>query len=268
MTPRLWLAALLAAIVMPSAYFAYPHLPYVKRQHERRLSEELKTVALTNCTLRRYGGSNDGGYLMCGNLMAGVQSAYSYGIGAYDDWGCAVSKSLNLTVHQYDCFSGERPACDGGRFVFHDECVGPRLGMFDGEAFDTIASQIGRNGDAGRRLVLKIDVEGAEWDSLQATPEEVLERVDQMAMELHGHREARFIAVLQRLKRQFHLVNVHFNNNACSEDPSPLPAWAFQVLLVNKRLGTVDPTAPSPVPPSPLNTPDNANMPDCQSIAR
>jgi hypothetical protein len=228
------------------------------------LLDELKTVVLKNCTLKRFGSANDGGYLMCENLVDGVQSAYSYGIASEDNWGCDVSRQFNVAVHQYDCFTPHRPACDGGRFVFHDECVGARAETLDGQPFDTFASQIARNGDADKSLLVKIDIEGAEWDVLMATPDDVLDKIAQMAMELHGADEQKFLDVVRRVKRQFYLVNLHFNNHSCTPDTAPLPAFAYQVLWVNKRIGTIDPNGPSGAPMSALNAPDGPNVPDCQ----
>jgi len=234
------------------------------REIREALLAELKTVSLKNCTLKRYGGADDGGYLMCENLASGVQAAYSYGIASEDNWGCDVSRHFGVTVHQYDCFTEHRPACEGGKFVFHDECVGPKTEMKDGQPFDTIPSQIAQNGDAGRQLLVKIDIEGAEWDSLMATSDAVLDTFLQLPMELHGTGDAKFVDIVRRLKRHFYLVNLHFNNHACTADTAPLPAFAFQVLWVNKRVGVLDPSSPSPAPMSPLNTPDNPKEPDCQ----
>ena len=90
---------------------------------------ELQPVALKNCTLKRFGSANDGGYLMCENLIAPLDAAYSYGVGTNDDWGCEVSRRYHVPVHEYDCFDPARPICDGGRFVFHNECVGNRTGQ-------------------------------------------------------------------------------------------------------------------------------------------
>ena len=228
------------------------------------LFDELKTVTLKNCTLKRYGSANDGGYLMCENLAEGVQSAYSYGIAEEDNWGCEVSRQFRVPVHQYDCFTSHRPTCDGGEFVYHDECVGAKEETIDGKLFDTITSQIARNGDARKRLLFKIDVEGAEWDSLLTTPDAVLARMVQIPMEMHGTDEAKFVHVVRRLKRQFHLVNLHFNNHGCRGDIGPFPSYAFQALWVNKEVGELDPAAPSPAPMSPLNQPDRADGGDCQ----
>jgi hypothetical protein len=240
------------------------------RDVREALLKELHTVTLKNCTLKRYGGTGAkdqpdiGGYLMCANLADGIQTAYSYGIAGEDSWGCQVSREFGVTIHQYDCFNDDRPSCDGGHFVFHDECVGPKTETIDKRPFDTIPSQVVRNGDAGKVLLMKIDVEGAEWDSLMATPDEVLDRIVQIPMEFHGTNEAKFVDVVRRLKRQFYLVNLHFNNYACASDVPPFPAWAYQVLWVNKRVGVVDPEGPSPAPMSPLNALDRPDGPDCQ----
>src|SRR5437764_12024830 len=42
---------------------------------------ELQPVALKNCTLKRFGSANDGGYLMCENLIEPLDAGYSYGVG-------------------------------------------------------------------------------------------------------------------------------------------------------------------------------------------
>jgi hypothetical protein len=228
------------------------------------LFDELKPVTLKNCTLKRYGGPGDGGYLMCENLIQGAASAYSYGIETEDDWGCQLSRTFGVMIHQYDCFTEDRPACDGGRTTFHDECVGPQAETINDNLFDTVPGQVVKNGDRGKRIIVKMDVEGAEWDSLLATPDDVLANIDQMPMELHGTDEARFLQLVRKLKKQFHLVNLHFNNYACTPWVAPFPAVAYQVLWVNKRLSDVDRTAPVPAPLSPANAPDNPKGPDCQ----
>ena len=65
------------------------------------LFEEIQPVKLSNCQLERFGEPNDGGYLLCANLLGDVKSAYSYGISGYDQWGCDVSTRLRVPVHQY-----------------------------------------------------------------------------------------------------------------------------------------------------------------------
>jgi hypothetical protein len=227
------------------------------RENRQVLWNEIRPVALKNCTLCRIGSANDGGYLMCENLITGIESAYSYGIATEDNWGCQVSLKVSVGIHQYDCFTPNRPICsdlrqgelirflerqigDGriihviqrwlmvGRIAFHNECIGSKAETIDSHPFDTLANQIAKNGDTGKRLLVKMDVEGAEWESLMATPDEVLEKIDQLPMELHGVDDPRFAEVIRKLKQAFYLVSVHFNNHACSDDLDPFPSSAFQ----------------------------------------
>ena len=234
------------------------------RHTREALRDELRPVALKNCDLQRVGSTNDGGYAMCVNLIAGVQSAYSYGIDQEDNWGCAISKQFGVPIHQYDCFTPVRPVCEGGVFDYHAECVGPKAETREGKPFDSLTAQIAKNGDAGKRLLVKIDIEGAEWDTLLETSDDVLAKIDQMPMELHGVDDPKFVEVVKKLKKTFWLVSLHFNNYACTAAAAPLPAKAFQVLWVNKRLGQVDPAGHAHVPGEPPDAIDQVGASDCQ----
>ncbi len=239
-----------------------------RRAAARKLREEifaeLQPVVLKNCTLKRFGSANDGGYLMCENLIGPLDAAYSYGVGPNDDWACEVSRRYHAPVHQYDCFDPARPSCDGGKFVFHNECVGNWTGHTGSHFFDTLENQIRKNGDNGRHLIIKMDIEGAEWDSLLAAPDELLASIPQIAMEMHGFDNPKIVEVLRKLKRNFYLVNLHFNNWSCTPKAAPFPAWAYQTHWVNKRIGVLDTAAPFPAPMNPLNAPDSSTRPDCQ----
>ncbi len=236
-------------------------VPTSQKPSRRAFFAAIRPVHLANCTLRRFGAAHDGGYLMCGNLMAQVQSAYSYGIGRKDDWGCDVSRASHVTVHEYDCFDPTRPACPGGTFQFHDECVGATRAVENGRLFRSMAKQIARNGDRGKHLVIKMDVEGAEWESLEATPDDVLMTIDQLVMELHDPVRRQHTELIERLKKTFYIANVHFNNASCLETP-PLPSSLVEILFVNKRLAVVDGAA---FVASPLDAPNVTKQPDCQA---
>jgi hypothetical protein len=263
---RLAIRIVFAVIAVAAAAVAIGDI--ARRSSARKLREailaELQPVALKNCTLKRFGSANDGGYLMCENLIEPLNAAYSYGVGRNDDWGCEMSRRYHIPVHQYDCFDPARPACNGGAFVFHNECVGDQATDRNSHFFDTLENQISKNGDSGKRLIIKMDIEGAEWDSLLAAPDELLASIPQIAMEMHGFGNPKIAEVLRKLNRNFYLVNVHFNNWSCTPRAAPLPAWAYQALWVNKRIGVPDPAAPFPAPMSPLNAPDSPTWPDCQ----
>jgi hypothetical protein len=227
---------------------------------------ELQPVRLTGCTLTRMGEAHDGGYLMCGNLLD-VQAGYSYGISNYDGWGCTVSTRLGVPVHQYDCFDQRAPRCAGGQTRFHPECVAASASVdAKGRRFDSLVRQIERNGDASRRIIMKMDVEGAEWASLLATPDEVLGRFDQIAIEMHANvaDAATQHRVITKLKGQFHVAHLHFNNYGCMPTYHPMPSYAWEVLFVNKRLASPSPDTTPITRPGPHDAPNNPAAPDCQ----
>jgi hypothetical protein len=240
-------------------------------QSQRRiLYDLLQPVSLSNCRLERFGEAHDGGYLMCANLLTAVESGYSYGISGYDKWGCDISTARGVPVHQYDCFNPAEPSCPGGKTIFHAECVGAAAATIEGRSFDTIENQFKKNGDGARRVVLKIDVEGAEWDSLLTTPDEVLQRIDQMAVEFHWElddaqwiKQERYARLVRRLRQFFEVAHLHFNNASCLEDLDPFPSWAYEVLFVSKRLAVVEPSSRADRP-HPLDAPNNPSFEDCQ----
>jgi Methyltransferase FkbM domain len=244
-------------------------------RQRQALFDMLRPVALFNCQLERFGEKNDGGYLMCGNLLDQVQSAYSYGISGYDQWGCDISTRFKLTVHQYDCFNTTEPACPAGRTDFHAECVGDSARRVEGREFDTIKNQFAKNGDQSKRIVLKIDVEGAEWESFRSAPDDVFDQIDQMSVEFHWLHDEQaqwlpsgdYQPVMQRLKQFFEVAHVHFNNASCVGELDPFPTWAYEVLFVSKRLAVVDPSR-TVTGLDPLDAPNNPSFPDCQPAPR
>lgn len=245
-----------------------PLAPRVRAQQARAgLFAELQPVKLANCELARYGEENDGGYLACRNLLKDVQAAYSYGISGYDGWGCEVSTELKIPVHQYDCFDTRQPACPTGKPVFHAECIAASQRTDpDGRFFDSMQSQFARNGDAGKHVIVKMDVEGAEWDSMLSTPDEVFGKIDQMIFEFHGVDKdiVRSLEVVLKLKKFFYVAHLHINNYSCWPGLNPFAGWAYEVTFVSKRLAKLDPDGSQVTLPNPLDTPNNPSAPDCQ----
>jgi hypothetical protein len=230
------------------------------------LFAELQPIALTNCELERFGETNDGGYLMCANLLQDAQAAYSYGISGYDKWGCDIATKLHVRLHQYDCFDTRQPKC-AGETIFHAECVGATRKTEEGRIFDTMAAHFTKNGDTGKRLALKMDVEGAEWDSLLNASDETLQQIDQLAIEFHLVHDPKFVDVVKRLKQHFHVAHLHFNNWSCAEGIAPFPAWAYEVLFVSKRIGVPDPSGRRQELHASA-APNAATRPDCQVVSQ
>lgn len=173
-----------------------------------------------------------------------------------------MATTLDVPVHQYDCFNTTRPACPG-RTVFHEACIGSEPAVVDGRGFDTLSRQLAANGDGAAHVVVKMDVEGAEWDVFLTAPDETLARIDQLVVEFHGTDERRFLNAVHRLSEYFHVANLHMNNHACDPTRAPFPAWAYEVLFVAKRLDQATGAGPAPWPHAldTPNTPGAAELP-------
>src|SRR5262245_13293824 len=272
---RLWIATVVVAIIAVLTGIAVFRRTATARADaprsrpdmiRRELFAEIQPVRIPNCDLQRFGEPHDGGYPLCANLLGDVKVGYSYGISGYDGWGCDVSRRLRIRVHQYDCFDLREPSCPGGQTMFHGECIATARAIQDGRPFDTLASQFARNGDAAVPLVMKIDVEGAEWDAFLLAPDSALSQIEQLDVEFHHVGDPKYVETIRRLKTFFHIAHVHYNNFSCDGSLAPFPSWAFEVLLVNKRLAMSD---GSPAPPaSGVDAPNNGSAPDCQAAAR
>ena len=78
---RLFLVTL-AAVIVGIFYVRWLRPAVLNRE---ALLVAIKPVRLTNCTMRRFGNFDDGGYVMCSNLLNQAKVAYSYGIDGRDE---------------------------------------------------------------------------------------------------------------------------------------------------------------------------------------
>lgn len=148
---------------------------------ERRLLTLMTPCANACANLTRYGRSQDGGYLMCQDVLKpphGLTAAFSFGIKGRDSWGIAVSRELGLLVHEFDCYNTVAPkSVPGTNLRFTPTCIGPSETFRSGRQYATVealvaarvivspAAQTGRGG----HLLMKMDVEVTAWESLHTT---------------------------------------------------------------------------------------------------
>ena len=57
-------------------------------------------------------------------------------------------------------------------------------GLEKTENCNTVENHITHNEDGNKKVILKMDVEGAEWDVLLQTPRAILELFEQIAIEI------------------------------------------------------------------------------------
>lgn len=177
---------------------------------ERRLVELLTPCANACARVSHYGGNRgDGVYLMCEDALqpAGtISAALSFGVRDADKWGYDISMRLNVPVHGYDCFDAgpvvRRTVPLGVNATFHRHCIGARTETIDGRSFLSVDDIVRRHrlprssrqrratGAAAARaashLLMKMDVEGFEFEAVPAMSPGVLRQFRTLVFEVHG----------------------------------------------------------------------------------
>lgn len=162
--------------------------------------------------LVRLGSRHDGGYVVPDLGFEGIEGLYSFGVGDNIDFERDFQARTGGWIELFDPTIAE-PNPLPSRARFHGRGL-------EGSSLAPLLDLGGRRMEAGARLWAKMDVEGAEWSALMATPIDVLTRFEVLIVEFHGltdrtgwgrRREPEAIA---KLNGRFRLVHAHANNFA------------------------------------------------------
>jgi hypothetical protein len=184
-------------------------------QCARKIWSLLRPQDVVGGRMVRKGREFDGGYVM---LDHGLKNATVYSFGINDDvsWDLDMV-ALGCDVYQYDHTIDALPA-EHPRMHWH------KIGLCGRPTADpalrTIVQLIDHNRHKDRRdIILKMDVEGAEWAMLETVPEATLAQFSQIVMEMHWlhyidetYHFRRFVECLSKINRTCQSVHVHANN--------------------------------------------------------
>lgn len=163
--------------------------------------------------LIRIGDNGDGGYLIPNDLND-LQACLSPGVDEIANFEKELGE-IGIPSHLVD-FSvdappkGIRPASFTQKFI----------GAATAGNLVTLADWMSSLGlDDKRDLILQMDIEGAEYHSILATPQEVLDRFRIIVLEIHSLRSLAnkdfhqiFHAFAQKLTKNHQVVHIHPNN--------------------------------------------------------
>ena len=163
-------------------------------------------------TLIRMGDNFDGGYAISPNINP-LSNCISIGVGTNVSFDIQIAQKLS-SVHLYDHTVSALPAKVPQNVFFFQK----GLGKDPSETLITLDEMIGRF-QSSSPLILKMDIEGSEWEVLAGVSKSVLSRFDQIILELHHlHKvnDKEFFNVvvqsLRNLKETHQIVNRHANN--------------------------------------------------------
>ena len=179
-------------------------------QYVKAVHEILSMYCSQDIELRRIGNQNDGGYVMMIPPSTN-KVAYSLGISGDVSWDSEIV-NMGYEVFQYD-HTIKRLPVSNKHFHWHKIGIGGRI---EG-SFITIEEMLRQNGHLeNREMLLKMDIEGAEWDALYNTDVSILNKFDQILIELHDlmnicNRDVK-IECLRKLTSGHRVVHIHGNN--------------------------------------------------------
>jgi hypothetical protein len=187
------------------------------------LLKELKIYNFPDSTRVRIGSDKDGGYVLLNNGLDSIDVVYSYGVGGNSDFEAMFCEKYNTIARLYD-HTVDSAALQKMFLYFKKEGVGPSKT----EDRNTIENHLNENVDSDKNLLLKMDIDGGEWDTLLHTPDSVLDLFSQIVIEVHGigtdFSESlnggevysatvdKKIKVLKKMNKLFYLYHAHANN--------------------------------------------------------
>jgi len=210
----------------------------------------------------RMGGANDGGYVQIDDY-ANISAAISFGIANDDAWDLTVAQ-MGIPVHQFDHTIAQPPSTHP---LLHFNCKkAAPVASADAVTIPDLVAAYSKLDEPD--LVLKMDIEGAEWDVLDHSSSVSLSRFSQIICEFHGLARlyegpfhARALRVFQKLAQDFAVIHVHANNNGdlCNLANIAVPS-TLEISFANRKRYSF--TATDETFPTPLDAPNNPGSPE------
>lgn len=215
----------------------------------KRLVELLIPYDIAGFTKARLGRDYDGGYVVPRELVMYVSHLASCGIGAdmsFESDLLARNKECTATLYERDRFTAYTDV-PTSRFTFVRQALGKDYGV------DRILAN-------HRRVLLKVDVEGAEYDMLYRDGAFLgLSGVSVFVLELHNAATCpQAVRLLEDILREMTLFHVHGNSySKCVDTPYGKIPNVIELTFVARDLGgdRYRPVSPYPVPG--LDMPNN-----------
>ena len=213
--------------------------------------KELLKLKKTNIPLIRLGNKGDGGYVMLDNFNSKI--AYSFGIDNDVTWDLDMAK-LGYDVYMYD------PTIDmDTRYTqFHFHKIG--IDSYNHDCYKTLHTLLEENNHK-ENMILKMDVEGYEWNFLETVGEEI-NLFDQIILEIHNiivGDEERNLRLLDKLNKTHQLIHIHGNNASLSLTSDYTITDVIECTYVKRDYALFDYT---PTLPIELDYPNDPGRPD------
>lgn len=205
-------------------------------EHMARIRELCKVKKVRGYEMVRIGSMGDGGYVMVDDFK-NKEIAYSIGIASEIGWDMEMAQR-GFQVFCFDHTINGLPIC-------HDQLHFIKLGLAGSSNIShrlcTLDTMLDLNNHCEKcKMILKIDIEGAEWNFLQMVSSDILERFSQITMELHDLLNTdsyeKIISGLEKLNQTHQVVWVHANcSGGARKYKSLVMPDLLEITLANRR---------------------------------
>lgn len=197
---------------------------------------DLKNV-VSDKRLTRIGREEDGGYVLLDDFNSSMR-AYSFGVADDVSWEKELVERTGMYAFLYDPTIANVPE-EHAQFTWSQKGIG---GMDNpGDKIYSMRTLLEENGDLGNKnLILKMDVEGAEWEFIKNTDTDIIDNFRQIVFELHNMLDVKkndeIVSCLSKLKQTHETVWVHGNNCTRIESADGLiMPNCLEILFLNKK---------------------------------
>jgi hypothetical protein len=209
----------------------------------------------------RLGRNMDGGYIGFHHRLDSIDAVYSYGINNDISFENDLLSYTKSPIFMYDHTILDIP--------YHHEQF-----HFKKEEGNTenVIKHINDTFPLSNKLLLKMDIEGSEWDLLESINELILTRFEQMIIEFHNLAFLqnvffsqfnitynKMLHVFSKINKHFYLGHIHGNNcGGFQEIPNTIECTYIRKDLIEEK--PLIETEAYPIPE--LDYPNNSNLPD------
>lgn len=164
--------------------------------------------------LVRIGRDFDGGYIVTEKMVQASSCVFGYGVGGDVSFEADYVQLTSRPAYLFDHTVSQLPTgtSNSDKLVFTCEGVGPRKTG----PLDTVASHLQRFGEGHENVIVKMDIEGSEYEVLENLTPAEWSKIGGLVVEFHGLSRAEnrrcLAALLLKLAPFYFVAHVHGNN--------------------------------------------------------
>ena len=159
----------------------------------------------------RLGNPFDGGYVVPSEIFSFIEVSYTYGVSTDISFELDMLKQKDILIRLYDHTVPTLPE-QNQKLFFKQQGIAPsKYGPFD-----TFKNHLNQNGDSEKKIFLKMDIEGAEWDTIGQISDEFSKNIVAIVLEIHWLERIEelknYLKTLEKINSKFTLIHIHGNN--------------------------------------------------------